>query len=542
MPIKLLSSTLLLVVTLSGCANAYKAMEANDTHVKSQIKQAETVKNQFATRQDQVVILKDDGVWVSNSSKPAEVEKPAILNEKIAISKGHIGLNEISEEITRRLGIPVKLGPEIILSMNGTDQDLNEDAMGTVGSSDYVPTASTSGTQSSSLISKENYYTNLTFKGSLESLLNILSARMNVSWEINDFGELKIYRYLTKTFSIAAPHGESEFSSDAATKGTSSGGNSATSQSDDLQGSSEIKSKMIGTQSPWTDITGAVQSILSTEGKMAMNESAGTITVTDVKMAVDRAGDYIKEQNKHYLRQVAISVTVYDVESSDDMGFGVNWGAIYSKLTEYSISATSPVGLIGQGAGSISALILDDPTKSSSFGGSNAIVEALRTQGNVSTVTSGSTLALNHRPSSIRLGLSEGYLKSSSTTTTANVGSTTTLQDGQVNTGSFIALLPNIINSEQMTLQMYINISALIGEIKEFKSNGESLFSPKKSLMEINYPVSLKTGQTLVLGGLEDNSASNDENSVGDSWLAGGSKHANKKETSIVIVVKSVIL
>jgi len=537
MSIKLISSSVLIVMTLSGCAKTYKAMEENDNDIKSNISHVDEVKKQFASKQDAVVVLNDSGVWVSNKSMPAAKDKPAILSEKIAISKGRIGINEISEEITRRLGVSVRLGPEIILSMNGTDAN-------TTASSSSLDTGSNYGstTQPASPIDKEIYYTSLTFTGTLESLLNVLTARMNVSWDINEHGDLKIYRYITKTFSIAAPHGESEYTTDNATKGVASSESTSSTQSSEDVGTSEISSMISSKQSPWTNVAVAVKSILSTEGRMAVNESAGTITVTDVKMSVDRAGDYVKEQNNHYLRQAAIEITVYNVESNDDMGFGVNWAAIYSKLANYSVAAVSPASLLGSGAGSISAMILDDSAATSSFAGTNALVEALRTQGRVSTVTSGSTLALNHRPSSIRLGLSEGYLKSSSTVTTANVGSTTTLQDGTVQTGSVISLLPNIINAEQLTLQMSINISALIGQIREFKSNGESLFAPKKSIMEINYPVSLKTGQTLVLGGLEDNSASNNKNSMGDSWLAGGSNRSTKKRTSIVIVVKSVIL
>lgn len=536
MSIKLTSSSLLIVMTLSGCANTYRAMEENDKDIKSNISHVDKVKKQFASKQDTIVVLNDSGVWVSNKSMPAAKDKPAILNEKIAISKGRIGINEISEEITRRLGVSVRLGPEIILSMNGTDTNTTSN-----GSIQGVGSTLGSTTQPASPINKEIYYTSLTFTGTLESLLNVLSARMNVSWDVNERGDLKIYRYITKTFSIAAPHGESEYTTDNTSQGVASS-DSSTLQSSDDSGTSEITSMTTGRQSPWTNVAAAVHSILSTEGRMAVNESAGTITVTDVKMSVDRAGDYVKEQNTHYLRQAAIEITVYDVESNDDMGFGVNWAAIYSKLANYSVAAVSPASLLGTGAGSISAMILDDSGATSSFAGTNVLVEALRTQGRVSTVTSGSTLALNHRPSSIRLGLSEGYLKSSSTVSTANVGSTTTLQDGTVQTGSVISLLPNIINAEQLTLQMSINISALIGQIREFKSNGESLFAPKKSIMEINYPVSLKTGQTLVLGGLEDNSASNNEKSMGDSWLAGGSNRSTKKRTSIVIVVKSVIL
>lgn len=536
---KTLTASIMMTILLSGCANTNQAMEDGNKRIANNIERTTAAKKGFASRNDDVVVLTDNGVWVSSKSVPIAVEKPAILSETISISKGHIGLDGISEEITRRLGISVRLGPEIIISMKGNDSSGGNQSSGDTA----MPTSTDTTNQSISPIDKSIYYTGLTYTGTLEGLLDVLSARMNVSWNIDDKGELKIFRYLTQTFVIAAPHGESEFDIGSSVKGTTSaesatmgGGKNATA------GASEISAKTSSKQSPWLNTAEAVKTFLSYEGKAAVNESAGTITVTDVKIVVDRVKEYIKQQNENYLRQAAISVTVYSIESTDDIGYGVNWGVIYEKLTEYSLAAASPVGLLGAGAGSVSALILEDSTKSSSFAGTNALFEALRTQGNVTTVTSGSVLALNHRPSSIRLGLSEGYLKSSSTTATANVGTTTSMLDGTVDTGSVMALLPNIIDSEQLTLQMSINISALIGQIREFKSGDNSIFAPKKSIMEINYPVSLKTGQTLVLGGLEDNSDSNNENSMVDSKLLGGGEHNQAKKSSIVIVVKSVIL
>lgn len=535
-----LSASVMAMILLSGCANTKQAMEDNNKAIATNIEHTSAVKKGFATRNDDVVVLKDNGVWVSPQYVQVAIEKPAILSEVISISKGNIGLDAISEEITRRLGVSVRLGPEIIMSMKGAGTpgtSVDSSSIGTV-----LDVSSTSN-QPTSPIDKSIYYTGLTYTGTLEGLLDVLSARMNVSWDIDKNGELKIYRYLTKTFVIAAPHGQSEFNIGSATQGTSSADSSSSGSEDGgTSGSSDITAKTSSTQSPWLNTADAVKAFLSSEGKAAVNESAGTITITDVKLVVDRVGEYVSQQNDNYLRQAAISVTVYSVESTDDIGYGVNWGVIYEKLTDYSLAAASPVGLLGAGAGSVSALILEDTTKTSSYAGTNALFEALRTQGNVTTVTSGSVLALNHRPSSIRLGLSEGYLKSSSTTTTANVGTTTALQDGTVDTGSVMALLPNIIDAERLTLQMTINISALIGQIKEFKSGGDSIFSPKKSIMEINYPVSLKSGQTLVLGGLEDNSANNNANSIADSPLLGGGERTQSKRSSIVIVVKSVIL
>lgn len=507
---------------LSGCT-AFDVMKQNSEEIDKEVHQKDHLQLDFGNKQKSPVVLEDEGLWVSSASIPVIAEKPKILEKKIELSKGRIGLDEIAEEITRRLNIPVHLGAEIVLAMKGSvDQGSSED-----NNKVQVP-----------LINSSVYYTSLTYSGSLERLLETLAARMNISWEIKN-GELKLFRYLTRTFAIAAPHGESGYASAIDVKGASSD-EAVTSNSSDVPGASEISAKILATQSPWQSILDVINTIKSPEGQIAVNEAAGTITATDVKIGIERIEEYIKQQNANYLKQVALSISVYSVEKTDDIGYGINWDVVYERLSDYSLSISSPVGAAISGAGSVSALILNDNTDKPGVS-SSTLLEALRSQGKVSTITSGSIIALNHRPSSVRLGTSEGYLKSSETTLTTDVGATTALKDGVIETGSVMAVLPNIIDSESMTLQLSINISALEA-LREFTSNGSSIFAPKKSIKEINNPVHLKTGQTLVLGGLEDHSREIEERNLGESWIAGGGINSRQLNSSIVVVIKPVIL
>lgn len=541
---------------MGGCS-IFQTMDNIKQTISDTRDESQSNINGFGQHQNISVLLKDNGVWVSAKSIPVADTQNPILSMPIELITGKIGLDEIAEEITRRLQIPVRLGPEIILSMKGntglnTNNITNTSAnslfsgmpdIGTAAGSLPVPQPTipqqnnqNTNNQMMSPINKAIYYTNLNYKGDLKGLLESLSARMNVTWEI-DNGALKIYRYTSETFTIAAPHGESDFESKMSTKGGSNTQGSA--ENNSVESKAELNSGVKAHQSPWATIAAAATSMKSPEGKVALNESSGTITITDVKIAVDRVRDYIKEQNNHYLAQAAFSINVYLVALNNTHDLGINYDAFYKKVTGTAFTASSPVGAAVTGAGTLSALILNQG--SGSTNSEQAIIDALSVQGDVSTLTTGSITALNHRPSSIRVGASEGYLKSSKLTLTNTVGATTALEDGTLETGSYISVLPNLIDAERMTVQIILNLSENDG-IKEQKSGGSSIFVPKKSIREVVNPVYLKSGQTLVLGGLDAKTNSRDETSLGDSWLFGGVLKGKTSNTSMVIVIKPVIL
>lgn len=533
------------IILLTGCVSAFQAIDEIKSKIGEDVSGSDRAINSFGQSPALSVLMQDNGVWVSGKSIQVADTLNPILALPIEIIMGNAGIDEIAEEITRRVQIPVNLAPEIVLAIKGQSSGASTGQMpppnlfSMPGSPSVTPPAAQS--NSSSAISKANYYTSLNHKGDLKGLLEILSAKMNINWNIEN-GELKLFRYTTDTFVIAAPHGESDFESKISTGGnkkTSSSGAAGGMGVQNVEADTELTSGVNAHQSPWDTVAAAAASMLSPEGKSALNEASGTITITDVKMNVDKVKNYITEQNNHYLAQAALSITVYLVQKNDDLNYALNYDALYQKVTGTTLSAVSPVGAAVAGAGSLSALILN--AGSYSTNSEQAILEALRVQGDVTTLTTGSLTALNHRPSTVRVGTSEGYLKESGSTLAANVGATTNLKAGSVETGSYISVIPNIMDAERMTIQILINLSENEG-IKEYKSGGSSIFAPKKNIREVVNPVYLKSGQTLVLGGIKAESSSSTENSLGDSWLLGGALKSKSTNATMVVVIKPVIL
>jgi type IVB pilus formation R64 PilN family outer membrane protein len=96
---------------------------------------------------------------------------------------------------------------------------------------------------------------------------------------------------------------------------------------------------------------------------------------------------------------------------------------------------------------------------STGSGGSNAIVQALQQQGQVSMVTEPQVTTMNNQVAAIDITRSEGYLKSISSTAN-DVSTTTSLTPGDVTTGFTMYLLPKIRNNK-----VYMQISSSMADL-----------------------------------------------------------------------------
>ncbi|MDH7193336.1 PilN family type IVB pilus formation outer membrane protein, partial [Escherichia coli] len=77
--------------------------------------------------------------------------------------------------------------------------------------------------------------------------------------------------------------------------------------------------------------------------------------------------------------------------------------------------------------------------------GSKAFLKALSSQGDVSVVTQNSAVTKNLTPVPMQIANQQSYIESVTTDTTANVGSSTSLNAATITTGFNMTLLPFIL-------------------------------------------------------------------------------------------------
>jgi type IVB pilus formation R64 PilN family outer membrane protein len=295
--------------------------------------------------------------------------------------------------------------------------------------------------------------------------------------------------------------------------------------------------------------------MLAKGGNVQVSPSTGYLTVTTTPPSMDRISNYITEINDTAKKKIAIRIDVYDVSESNTSNYGLNWNLLY-KVTQGSFSwnstkianaLSSPFASVQ--TGQVAASITHGP-----FSGSEIIGNALQQFGHTSHITGTTVYTVNGRPAPIQVSRSTAYVKQVSVTTLggdSSSGSNNNVEvsatPGTVNTGYSITVTPKIIQGNEVVVNMSVNIASLL-------ALRQQVFGPKDAQNTIELPdtrnkafmeaVPLRSGQTAVLAGFQNNVNDTGTNSMGpsDLWALGGNQSTDHENTITVVVVTPYII
>ena len=400
-------------------------------------------------------------------------------------------------------------------------------------------------------------FSGVTYTGNLGGLLDIVTARLGISWKYED-GMVTFFYLQTARFDIEPSDAKyaltgsvvSGVSNSSSSEGGSGSGSSGSSSSGGVSGESgtSLKSDVAMGNNLYDDLKSTAESMLTPGvGRLDMNKTTGTVVITDVPEVVRRIGEYLTSENKALSRQVNLKVVIYTVNTDTSDAVGIDWNVIYKTLAgKYGINMAGPSGTISD-AGSLSFSVLDTATGSArQFAGSSFLFDALSKQAKVADVRTIPLMTTNMASASVVVGRQISYLKSVSTTVYSTGTSTLpsqTLTPGSVTTGTNITIFPKILDGgDRMMLNMFLNISSLI-QLREIKSDTEKLEAPEVDSRSVPQRVWLKPGQTVVISGLEQNVAtSNRQGQLSpDNQITGGQRSGDRTRQSFVITVTPYI-
>ncbi|MBS0883153.1 PilN family type IVB pilus formation outer membrane protein [Pantoea sp. JGM49] len=400
-------------------------------------------------------------------------------------------------------------------------------------------------------------FSGVTYTGNLGGLLDIVTARLGISWKYED-GMVTFFYLQTARFDIEPSDAKyaltgsvvSGVSNSSSSDGGTGSGSSGSSSSGGVSGESgtSLKSDVAMGNNLYDDLKSTAESMLTPGvGRLDMNKTTGTVVITDVPEVVRRVGEYLTSENKALSRQVNLKVVIYTVNTETSDAVGIDWNVIYKTLAgKYGINLAGPSGTVAD-AGSVSFSVLDTATGAArQFAGSSFLFDALSKQAKVADVRTIPLMTTNMASASVVVGRQIAYLKSVSTTV-YSTGSTTlpsqTLTPGSVTTGTNITIFPKILDGgDRMMLNMFLNISSLI-QLREISSDTEKLEAPEVDSRSVPQRVWLKPGQTVVISGLEQNVAtSNRQGQLSpDNQITGGQRSGDRTRQSFVITVTPYI-
>lgn len=523
---------------------------------------AALLRNQRAEPARDTVVFSEKP-WVSTQPLPTKRGLPAVLNHDIAYRPvAPVSIAEVAQYITSETGLPIVVAPDainpsILDTAAGTGSEsappaINPNSLEGLFPANAVGAGMQGGASSYSLgLGIPNTITGLKYAGTVSGLLNQITNRLGLSWHYDpEIHGVRVTNFDTRTFDVWAFGDDQEIEStvrsglvtSTGSGAGMSGGSSAGTGASGESGSSQ-STKVTITTSLLGDIENNVKSMLSTRpaGRMFLSRTTGTLTVSDRPEVLSRVDAYLKSINRSITRQVVFNVTVFEVNLTDRDQLAVNWSAVYQSISnDWGFTLANTVAGISGEAVSGSVGIID--TANSPWAGSTAVMQALAQQGRISNIRTPSVTTLNLQPAPIQIGNVQSYIASSSTTTTASVGSSTSLNPATITSGFNMMLLPKVIDRDNLLLMINLSMSSR-PTFQTFTSNDSSVQTADYDTKNAAPKVKLRSGQTLVLTGFEENRENATKSGVGSARFFGlGGGRVRTSEHSVLVVLVTPVV
>ena len=406
------------------------------------------------------------------------------------------------------------------------------------------------------------------YEGTLSGLLDYISNKYSIWWRYRK-GEVSFYDQETRVFTVyALPVSDTSLSASLSGTPNSSEGSAST-----LSMSTSVA------LSVWEQIEEGLTLVMgSFSDQKSINKTSGTITVTAPPFVIQKVARYIQDLNEKMSRQVAISVKVLSVSLSSDDKYGLDLTAAF-KTKRWSSNFSSSFVAGANLPGSLSMQLIDSK---SNWNNSEAIIEAISTQGKTALLTSTSVTTLNNKVAPVQVTTQKSYVASTEIQKDSNGDGgydvTVQLTPEVLNYGFTMELLPRILDNGRLLLLFTMTLTDLVS-LENFSSDGSSVDAGSASgsgssssgesgesgegettsevdtsVTTVQLPtlqtrgfvqeIAMRSGSTLVLTGFETIQARTTTSGIGQPKLSilGGQAYAQEDRNVLVILLTPEIL
>lgn len=398
---------------------------------------------------------------------------------------------------------------------------------------------------------RQNGRVSLTYEGDLKGALDAISSATGYRWDLRGnniyWDDLE-----TRTWSIPMTPGVSSFQSLVGGSVTTSIANAAAATG--ATGGAQTESTALGnTQrterksdaiSVWGDLEKQISSLLSWKGTVRVSESTSSITVRDYSDRLNEVDVFIDRIVAELSRQVLVQVDVLEVRLNKSAQRGIDWSVIADRIGEYGFALTTgntadifPTDI----AAPTLSYINDRPNE---FNGTQILIKALQTQGDVSVKTQPRVVTLNNQVATLQIGTEVGYLAQSTTTpsTADGIPPTTSLTPGVAKSGFMMYLLPRLMKNNDVVMQMSLSVNT-ITQIRRVDAGGSAIEIPEVVTKNFQQLSKLRSGEAMVLTGFRQMNDSYDAAGVSHAfpWLFGADRGAKEQVDTIVVITPFIM-
>jgi len=286
----------------------------------------------------------------------------------------------------------------------------------------------------------------------------------------------------------------------------------------------------------WGGLADEIGALLSPgSGKVVVNRTSGTVTVTDYMANVEQVERYLRMIEARVRTGVVIETRIMEVTLDDSTKYGIDWTAL-PDLSSLSLSG----GLTG-GATAAQGLSTGSTTFQLGVAGSkfSAFLDAQAQAGNLNVLSAPKVSTLNNQKAIIRIGRQDIFFRAVVTPASTTSAAFTTFTPDSVTEGIILSVTPQVGQDGRIMLAIHPTITEKVGEAVAPDKNT----APILDVRETNTVVTVADGETVFIGGMMQERTQETVKSVpllGDIPYLGALFRSNeqvKKKTELVILI-----
>jgi general secretion pathway protein D len=290
---------------------------------------------------------------------------------------------------------------------------------------------------------------------------------------------------------------------------------------------------------------------------VAINPIAGTVTVLGTARQQELVQQYLDRVMQSAQRQVLIEATIVEVTLKDQYRAGIDWSKALEGTTGWSINTLG--GGSNALAGALTPFIQATYTNPGSNGFSAAI-DLLESYGDTRVLSSPKLMALNNQTALLKVVNNLVYFSidvqagTTSSTGVVLTPSTYTTTAHTVPVGIVMSVTPQISDHGQVSLTVRPTITRKVGEVADpnpaLVTDGTRITNavPLIQVREMESLLQVRSGQTVILGGLIQDDSNNARDGVpvlsrpkGFGALFGQHERISS-QTELVIFLRPIIV
>ncbi len=299
--------------------------------------------------------------------------------------------------------------------------------------------------------------------------------------------------------------------------------------------------------SQFEQLKNALDILVSKEGKYVLDEANSILLVRDFPTTVSSIERYINSYKSKATTNILIELKVIEFSNSNGVNNEINWNLVNRTLSDAGVlSLTSAFGtpLVSTSA----PALLNYTRTGGQNSGSQIFIQALQSQGTVTTVTEPQILTVSNKMSRVNVGRDQGYAASSG----QSVGGVSSVQQDQITpgmleTGTDLYVYPTLdTDTGEVTVQINSRFSDF-NEFRTFESGESRIQTPDTNKRQFELTFTAKTGQTMLVTGYKSKRVESQSNFTGADipvidLLLGGSKRANEVHAETMLLITPHIL